>query len=153
MGIDVVTLALAKGYTDEKIRDAAFGDIPLDTTLTKKGQAADAATVGDRLQSLSERILGCVIAPTTATVGQVITVKVVDENGKPAAWEAVDFPEQVQPDWNQSDNTIPDYIKNKPKIAIDEDIMDLLSELEMVNPVTISDGSILTSATGEIYSL
>lgn len=26
MGIDVVTLALAKGYTDEKIRDAAFSD-------------------------------------------------------------------------------------------------------------------------------
>lgn len=95
MGIDVVTLAMAKGYTDGKIRDAAFGDITLDTSLTKKGQAADAATVGDRLQLLSEEISGCVIAPTTATVGQVITVKVVDENGKPTAWEAVDFPSSV----------------------------------------------------------
>ena len=55
MGIDVVTLALAKGYTDEKIS-------------------------------------GCVITPTTATVGQVITVKAVDESGKPTAWEAADFP-------------------------------------------------------------
>lgn len=92
MGIDLVTLALAKGYTDGKIRDAAFGDVPLDTSLTKNGQAADAKAVGDRIQSLSEEISDCVIAPTTATVGQVITVKVVDESGKPTAWEAADFP-------------------------------------------------------------
>lgn len=58
-----------------------------------------------------------------------------------------------KPDWNQNDPTAPDYVKNKPKIATNEDIMDLLSGLEMVNPVTTSDGSILTSATGEIYSL
>lgn len=51
MGIDVVTLALAKGYTDGKIRDAVFGDVPLDTSLTKKGQAADAKAVGDALES------------------------------------------------------------------------------------------------------
>ena len=57
MGIDVVTLALAKGYTDEKIRDAAFGDIPLDTTLTQTGQAADAKAVGDKFDLLSEEML------------------------------------------------------------------------------------------------
>lgn len=37
MGIDVVTLALAKGYTDGKIRDIDFSNIPLDTSLTKNG--------------------------------------------------------------------------------------------------------------------
>jgi hypothetical protein len=31
-------------------------------------------------------------APATAEVGQTIVVKAVDENGKPTAWEAVDFP-------------------------------------------------------------
>ena len=56
MGIDVVTLALAKGYTDRKIRDVDFSNIPLDTSLTKNGQAADAKAVGDRLQSLSDRV-------------------------------------------------------------------------------------------------
>lgn len=53
MGIDVVTLALAKGYTDRKIQDADFGDVPLDTSLTKKGQAADAKAVGDAISKLS----------------------------------------------------------------------------------------------------
>jgi hypothetical protein len=31
--------------------------------------------------------------PETAEVGQTIVVKAVDENGKPTAWEAADFPE------------------------------------------------------------
>ena len=37
--------------------------------------------------------LGSMIpAPETAEVGQTIVVKAVDENGKPTAWEAADFP-------------------------------------------------------------
>lgn len=32
---------------------------------------------------------GAVIAPATASVGQTIVVKAVDENGKPTEWEAV----------------------------------------------------------------
>lgn len=59
----------------------------------------------------------------------------------------------VQSDWEQYDKTAVDFIKNKPEIATDEDIMDMLSELEMVKPITTSDGSILTSSTGEIYTL
>ncbi|MDY5611840.1 hypothetical protein [Dysosmobacter sp.] len=30
--------------------------------------------------------------PSVASVGQVIAVKAVDENGKPTEWEAVDMP-------------------------------------------------------------
>ena len=96
MGIDVVTLALAKGYTDGKIRDAVFGDVPLDTSLTKNGQAADAKAVGDRLQSLSEEISSCVIAPTTAAVGQTIAVKSVNENGKPTEFQAESVANEVE---------------------------------------------------------
>lgn len=87
MGIDVVTLALAKGYTDGKIQDAAFGDVPLDTSLTKKGQAADAKAVGDAIGKLSGGI-----AVTGAKVGQTVKISAVDENGVPTAWESVDFP-------------------------------------------------------------
>lgn len=64
-----------------------------------------------------------------------------------------DKSELVQSDWTQTDETALDFIKNKPDIATDEDVMGMLSELGMVNPVTTSDGSILTSPTGEIYSL
>ena len=113
MGIDVITLALAKGYTDEKI-DAALGDVPLDTSLTKNGQAADAKAVGDRIQSLSEEISDRVIAPTTAAVSQTIVVKAVNENSKPTEWETVDFPEQVQSDWEQNDDSCADFVKNRP---------------------------------------
>lgn len=50
----------------------------------------------------------------TATVGQTIKVAAVDENGKPTEWEAVNMPEQVQPDWNQNDSTAANYVKNRP---------------------------------------
>jgi hypothetical protein len=60
----------------------------------------------------------CIYAPEKASVGQTIVVKAVDDNGKPTEWEAVDFPEgggaSVQPDWNQTDETAADFIKNKP---------------------------------------
>lgn len=46
----------------------------------------------DDLGKLSEEISDCVIAPTTASVGQALVVKVVDENGKPTEWETSDIP-------------------------------------------------------------
>lgn len=59
----------------------------------------------------------------------------------------------VQADWNQTDETQSDFIKNKPAIATNEDTMDLMAELGYVTPVASFDGSIYTSANGEIYSL
>ena len=87
---------------------------------------------------------------TTATPGQIIKVKTV-QNGKPTEWEAVDMPSQ--PDWNQNDNTKPDYIKNRPLIATNDDAMDLLAEIGIITPITNSNGEILTSSSNEIYSL
>ena len=52
--------------------------------------------------------------PNTASVGQTIVVKAVDGNGKPTEWEAMNIPEQVQPDWNEPDSASHTYIKNKP---------------------------------------
>ena len=59
----------------------------------------------------------------------------------------------VQSDWNQNDDTQPDYIKNKPSIATNDDSMDFLAEMGMITPVTNSSGEILTSPSNEIYSL
>ena len=53
------------------------------------------------------------IGLTSATPGQIIKVKTV-QDGKPTEWEAVDMPGGVQPDWNQNDETAPDYVKNRP---------------------------------------
>lgn len=38
-------------------------------------------------------------------------------------------------------------------IATDEDIMAFLSEMNLINPVTSSDGSVYTNADGDIYTL
>lgn len=51
--------------------------------------------------------------PQTASVGQTVVVKAVDENGKPTEWEPVTLPEQVQADWNQNDSSAADYVKNR----------------------------------------
>lgn len=87
---------------------------------------------------------------TTATPGKTIKVKTV-QDGKPTEWEAVDMPSQ--PDWNQNDNTKPDYIKNRPLIATNDDAMDLLAEIGIITPITNSNGEILTGSSNEIYSL
>lgn len=54
-----------------------------------------------------------VVNPATATVGQTIVVKTVDENSKPTEWECVDVQSQVQADLSQNDSTRPDYVKNR----------------------------------------
>ena len=47
----------------------------------------------------------------SASAGDILRVKTVDENSVPTGWEVA---EQVQPDWTQNDTSKPDYIKNKP---------------------------------------
>lgn len=54
------------------------------------------------------------IEVTGAKVGQIVQIAEVDDEGKPTAWESVDKPEQVQPDWNQNDTAAADYVKNRP---------------------------------------
>lgn len=51
---------------------------------------------------------------TGAKVGQIAKITAVDESGVPTAWEPVDMPSSVHPDWNQNDETAPDYVKNRP---------------------------------------
>ena len=56
-----------------------------------------------------------VVPVTGAAVGQTVKVTAVDENGNPTEWEATDFPESsTQTDWNQNDESVVDYIKNRP---------------------------------------
>lgn len=51
--------------------------------------------------------------PQAASIGEVLTVEEVDENGKPTKWKtAPAAAEQVQSDWYEQDSTKPSYIKN-----------------------------------------
>lgn len=88
-----------------------------------------------------------------ASVGQIIKVAAVDDAGKPTEWETADLPEQVQSDWNQNNENAVDYVRNKPLIATDEDVLDFLADMGMVTPITNSKGEILISSSNEIYYL
>lgn len=59
----------------------------------------------------------------------------------------------VQADWNQNDNTQQDYVKNKPLIATDDDILNFLVDIGAVVPITNLSGEILISSFDEIYYL
>lgn len=56
----------------------------------------------------------------------------------------------VQPDWLQTDETAMDFIKNKPD---EEDALAILSEINFVNPVMASDGSVFTDNNGALYTI
>ena len=45
---------------------------------------------------VDDSLAGTIPAPASATVGQTIVVKEVDEEGKPIAWTAADFPDSSQ---------------------------------------------------------
>lgn len=53
---------------------------------------------------------------TGATIGQIAKISAVDASGVPTAWSPADMPSGggVQSDWNQNDDTQPDYVKNRP---------------------------------------
>lgn len=55
-----------------------------------------------------------------------------------------------QADWDQTDNTKPDYIKNKPD---ENDALELLMEMNLVEPVVADDGSIYTDENGVVYTI
>ena len=52
-------------------------------------------------------------------------------------------PSSKQPDWNQDNETASDYIKNKPDITTDDEIIELLIQEDMLPVVSDSDGAFL----------
>ena len=108
------------------------------------------------LSQLYEEIADCIKSPASAEVGQIVKIAAVDDAGKPTVWEAVDLPEQVQPDWNQNDDTAADYVKNRPfyketlesvplyEMAVElslrgDDIVPFYSTNEIHNKITSAD--------------
>lgn len=58
---------------------------------------------------------------STASVGQTIVVKVIDENGKPTEWEAVDMPDANAPKNEFILNSSTEGSAKKFKLTIDDD--------------------------------
>ena len=55
-----------------------------------------------------------------------------------------------QADWNQTDETQKDYIKNKPD---EVDALELVAIMRLVSPTIANDGSIYTDKNGMVYTL
>lgn len=77
-----------------------------------------------------------VIGPETGTVGQALVVKELDENGRPAKWETVDFP--------KGGGVTGDVVRPK-------DIQDYTPKhyLKTLGMLSEQDGSVLPSISGE----
>ena len=84
-------------------------------------------------RKIDELLEGRILSPESATVGQVVVVKSVDENGKPIEWECVNAPSdgsaEINPSWNQNDSEHPDYIDGRTHyceftdtVLVDEEI-------------------------------
>ena len=126
-----------------------------DRIMSQIGNMNDLATEdkSSLVAAINEAMTKGGVDVSGASVGQIIKVAAVDDAGKPIEWEPADLPEQVQSDWNQNNENAVDYVRNKPLIAIDEDILDFLVDMGMTMPVTNSKGEILISSSNEIYYL
>ena len=61
--------------------------------------------------------------------------------------------EQTQSDWNQTDETQNDYIKNKPIEETEDDALELLAEMGVLEVTVDTDGSILTDENNNILTV
>ena len=59
----------------------------------------------------------------------------------------------IQADWNQSDSTRTDFIKNKPVEMTEDDAFNMLVELSVIVPVVNEGGAIYTDENGAILTI
>lgn len=55
-----------------------------------------------------------------------------------------------QSNWDETDETSPTFIKNKPD---ENDAIELLMEMNFIDPITDENGAIYTDKNGEIFTL
>ena len=58
-----------------------------------------------------------------------------------------------QSDWNQTDTTKIDYIKNKPSIVSEDEFLSWLNEAKVVEPMASASGELYVNNNNEIYVL
>ena len=103
--IGVYMIVVNADYTIN-VQEESYNIPTIDATLAIEGAAADAKATGDAISAVSALVGDVAVSeqissalaesaiptPTTAQVGQLLSVKAIDENGKPTEWEAVDMP-------------------------------------------------------------
>lgn len=65
------------------------------------------------LDNIEEASSDKISSPLIASIGQILEVEEIDNDGKPIKWKAVNKPTQLQADVRQSDKQSLDYVKNQ----------------------------------------
>lgn len=127
-----------------------------DATLTVNGVAADAKATGDAISNLNVAVATKIDVPESAKVGQVLSVKSIDEEGN-IAWEAI-TPESVggsvatDPTFSEEGSAADAKLTGDRLATIESQIADLLyTEIAITsftnNIGTAEKGSSVSSVT------
>lgn len=81
---------------------------------------------------------------TLDLIGRVEKAEIDIENLKPL---------DVQADWNQTDETAMDFIKNKPYEETEDDALELLMEMGVLEATTNEEGFVLTDENNNILTI
>lgn len=121
-------LTYPAGWTTNGTTKAFCDDIAADSSAVKGKAYLGEVTFSDLPASMVNAEVVVEIMDGTTAANKVIVLSLKSGNVAPYAWQYVywdngtntsgwlNIGQQVQSDWNQSDNTAVDYIKNKPTI-------------------------------------
>ena len=139
--MDIVTLAASRKYTDKKIAESAAVGIKYEIvdSLPSSGEAQTIYFVKNNNSLINDYYDEYVWISSSRAFEKIGSTQIDGST--------------IQSDWNQNDNTQPDYIKNRPLIATNDDILNFLVDIGSVVPITNLAGEILISPSDEIYYL
>jgi hypothetical protein len=86
------------------------------------------------------------------TIARKTDIPVTSVNGQTGD-VVIDIPAQAQADWNQTDETAVDFIKNKPKEPTEEDALLVAMETGLIEAIPTASGEVLTDKNNTIIIL
>lgn len=148
---DGTTVVGSLPFVNDEIRQALTSG----TTKVSKAETADRATTAD--SATNAQTAQTAVSAQTADSATKATQ---DGNGKVIA-DTYETKENVaakieqalldsQADWDQTDSSAANFIKNKPD---EDDAFALLLEMNLVEPVVAEDGSVYTDENGAMYTI
>ena len=103
-----------------------------DTVWSVNGQIGDVTITADDIGAATQEYVNSLVGDAT------VTDQITDALAESVA------------DWDQTDETAVDYIKNKPEIATTDEVIDMMIEKDMILAVRDGDGAVLSDENGKI---